>query len=128
MGSVLHRELPPLQVMPHLNEFPRRKAACNIRSSVLSLQKVVRLQTTNLNILPKITRCGLGEHAPPAQKSAVINNLPRFGGDPTVGRMIPWGGGMNYILLELLVRNIKLHLGAPGKGERESLCPLLVPL
>jgi hypothetical protein len=112
--------------MPRLNEFPHYEAAFDIQSSVLSPQKVIHLQTIP-NISPKFTRCGLGEHALPTQQCTVVDNLPRFGGDSTVGRMLPWGG-TNYILLELLLRGIELCLGAPGKGEGDLLRPLLVPL
>jgi hypothetical protein len=90
-GSVLHQAITPLQVMPRLNEFPCREAAFDIRSSVLSLQKAICLQTSPI-ILPEFTRCGLGEHALPTQQRALVDGLPCLGGDPTLGRTLPWGG------------------------------------
>jgi hypothetical protein len=111
-GSVLRRAIPPLQVTPGLNEFSRREATFDIQGSSLGGEETIRLQPS-LNFPPERARSSLGEYSLPTQQRALIDDLPRFVGDPFIGRTLP-GGGANYILLELLIRCIKLRARAPG--------------
>ncbi len=68
------------------------------------------------------SRGRLGEHALPSQLCAMINELPRRGGDPAVGWALPQRGA-NYVPLQFLVFSIELSARTAGEGEWESLHP-----